>query len=189
MRVDRTQDREQAIDLMVIEMADEALLRDMLIDAMQQRDVYREIAKEAIKALHTLTVQRAHFQARSVRSSPSFGRCAPSSNGRRDVQGPRDILPYVTLTQASSIRPRPVKYLWDGRIAIGALSLCGGREGLGKSTLNLTVLAAVTRGRLKGENAGTPRNVIIVASEDAWDYTIVPRLMAADADLTRGVHC
>jgi len=40
---------------------------------------------------------------------------------------------------------------------------------------------------LPGEWAGTLRDVIIVATEDSWDHTIVPRLMAAGADLER-VH-
>jgi hypothetical protein len=45
--------------------------------------------------------------------------------------------------------------------------------------------AAVTRGLLDGELKGEPRTVVYVNSEDARDYTIVPRLRAAGADLDR----
>jgi hypothetical protein len=45
--------------------------------------------------------------------------------------------------------------------------------------------AKVTRGELPGAFKGDPRAVIYVAVEDSWKYTIVPRLIAAGADLTR----
>jgi hypothetical protein len=32
---------------------------------------------------------------------------------------------------------------------------------------------------------GIPKSVLITAAEDSWEHTIVPRLMAAEADLTR----
>jgi hypothetical protein len=38
---------------------------------------------------------------------------------------------------------------------------------------------------LPGVYAGTPRAVIVASTEDSWEHTIVPRLMAADADLTQ----
>lgn len=58
-----------------------------------------------------------------------------------------------------------------------------GREGLGKSTVCYWIAAQLTRGTLTGEYEGTPRAVLICATEDSWEHTIVPRLMAADADL------
>ena len=67
----------------------------------------------------------------------------------------------------------------------GTLMLIGGREGIGESILVDTVGALQTRGRLDGVYIGTPRAVIVAATEDSWEYTIVPRLMAAGADLDR----
>jgi len=37
----------------------------------------------------------------------------------------------VRLTAASAIIPRPVRWLWDGRLALGTFNLLGGREGIG----------------------------------------------------------
>ncbi len=90
----------------------------------------------------------------------------------------------LRLTPASDVTPRPVRWLWDGRLALGTLNLLGGREGIGKSIVECTLAADITRGRLSGVYAGTPRAVIIAATEDSWEYTIVPRLMAAGADLS-----
>ena len=89
----------------------------------------------------------------------------------------------IVLTSAAEIKPRPVFWLWDGRLALGTLALLAGREGLGKSTLGYWIAARITRGELPGVHHGTPRAVLVCATEDSWAHTIVPRLMAAGADL------
>ena len=91
----------------------------------------------------------------------------------------------VCLTPASAITVRPVRWLWQDRVPLGALSLTAGREGIGKSILVSTLAAEVTCGRLDGLQKGHPKSVIIAATEDSWEHTIVPRLMAAGADLSR----
>ena len=68
-------------------------------------------------------------------------------------------------------------------MALGTLCLVAGREGLGKSTLTYDIAARVTRGSLEGDRFGEPRGVLVAATEDSWAHTIVPRLIAAGADL------
>jgi hypothetical protein len=104
-----------------------------------------------------------------------------------DIFGAKVNGRHLHLTPASAICVRPARWLWQGRIPLGALSLIGGREGIGKSTYAYTTAAQVTRGHLPGIWAGTARDVIIAATEDSWEYKIVPALMAAGADLCR-VH-
>jgi hypothetical protein len=87
------------------------------------------------------------------------------------------------LTPASAIKVRPVRWLWDQRMPLGALTLVGGREGIGKTICCYTLAADITRGRLTGAYAQIPRSVIVAATEDSWEHTIVPRLMAAGANL------
>jgi len=99
-----------------------------------------------------------------------------------DVRDPPPTHRTVKLTPASSIKVRPVRWLWDGRVALGTLALLGGREGIGKSTIGYTLAGDIARGRLPGVHAGTARSVIVCATEDSWEHTIKPRLMAADAD-------
>ena len=91
----------------------------------------------------------------------------------------------LELTPASAIKPRPVEWLWDGRLGLGTLSLLAGREGIGKSTCAYWIAARVTRGELPGQFLGKPRGVLIAATEDSWEHTIIPRLMAAQADLDK----
>jgi len=90
----------------------------------------------------------------------------------------------LKLTPASSIAPRPIRWAWPWRVPIGELTLTAGYAGTGKSTFLMWFTAAVTRGTLGGEWS-RPRNVAICAAEDSWDRAIVPRLIAAGADLGR----
>lgn len=91
----------------------------------------------------------------------------------------------ITLTAASTITPQRVAWLWDGRLPLGTLGLLAGREGLGKSTLGYWLAAQVTRGLLPGELHGDAKAVLVCATEDSWEHTIVPRLIAAEANLDK----
>ena len=89
----------------------------------------------------------------------------------------------LLVQRASQIEIKPVRWVWRDRIALGTLALLAGREGLGKSTLGYWLAARITNGTLPGVYYGTPRAVIVAATEDSWSHTIVPRLIAAGADL------
>lgn len=91
----------------------------------------------------------------------------------------------LTLVPASHIQIRPVHWCWKDRLALGSFALLGGREGIGKSILAYQIAADITMGRLPGQSFGTARSVIVAATEDSWEHTIVPRLMAAKADLNK----
>jgi hypothetical protein len=92
------------------------------------------------------------------------------------------------ITWASSIEPEPVVWAWkdanEGRIPAGSLSIAAGREGTGKSSYGIWLTAQITRGSLPGSFYGTPRRVLYVALEDSWKHTLVPRAIAAKADLS-----
>ncbi|MFZ5956802.1 AAA family ATPase [Pseudomonas knackmussii] len=93
------------------------------------------------------------------------------------------------LTPASSIVPKPIRWLWPGWIARGKLTLLAGAGGSGKTTLAMGLIGTVTSGGRwpDGELCQEPGNALIWSSEDDPADTLVPRLMAAGADLGR-VH-
>lgn len=91
----------------------------------------------------------------------------------------------VSTVSLSDIKPRRVKWLWDGRIPMGEATLIVGRGGTGKSTLLANMAGQITTGGMPGEFMGTPRDLLYVANEDSYEYTIVPRLIAANADRSR----
>jgi AAA domain-containing protein len=90
---------------------------------------------------------------------------------------------------AADITPEPVEWLWPGRVALGKLALIGGEPGLGKSQVAIEMGSTVTTGGgwPCGEGRAPQGSVVILSAEDGADDTIVPRLMAAGADLKR-VH-
>ncbi|MGC3905386.1 AAA family ATPase [Corynebacterium variabile] len=87
----------------------------------------------------------------------------------------------VAFTRASSVRTEAVDWLLDCWVPRGSVTLLGGREGIGKSTISVDWTAQATRGDL----TGTPMNVAYVVTEDSPEHTVVPRLKAAGADLDR----
>ncbi len=98
----------------------------------------------------------------------------------------------LRVITASAVRPKVARWLWEpeegyGRIPLGELSVVAGRGNVGKSPFCLWCAARLTRGELPGAHHGAPVDVLIYASEDSLEHTIVPRLMAAAADLDR-VH-
>lgn len=99
----------------------------------------------------------------------------------------------VTVAQPSDVlkprgidmnRVQPFKWAWRDRVLVGYLNLLVGDEGVGKGTLLAWLIARLTRGELAGDLYGRPARVLIVGDEDGFDSVWVPRLFAADADLT-----
>lgn len=102
----------------------------------------------------------------------------------------------LKVTRASEMRIRKVRWLWDdspeghtgaphGWLPLGSLVLAAGPAGVGKSQQAVWTAARVTTGTLPGCYFGTPRSVVYAATEDSWEFTILPRLVAAGADLDR----
>ncbi|WP_313096736.1 AAA family ATPase [Corynebacterium variabile] len=87
----------------------------------------------------------------------------------------------ITFTPASKIRTEAIDWLLDCWVPRGSVTLLGGREGIGKSTIAVDWVAQATTGKL----TGTPMNVAYVVTEDSPEHTVVPRLKAAGADLDR----
>ncbi len=106
-----------------------------------------------------------------IEDAPSVGSIKPK-NALRTVR-------------ASGIDPQPIRWLWEQRFALGKLNLIAGDPGLGKSILTLDMTARITRGATwPVDGTSAPQgSVLIVSAEDDPADTIIPRLIAAGADL------
>jgi hypothetical protein len=91
----------------------------------------------------------------------------------------------VVLVSADTIRPEAVSWAWEDRIPLGMVTLLVGIPGQGKSTLTVDIAARASRGDLRGDLFGIPTTVAIATAEDAIPQVVVPRLIAAGADLER----
>lgn len=93
----------------------------------------------------------------------------------------------VKLRCGASITPQPITWLWEGWLPAGKLTILAGAAGTGKTTLTLSLAATLTAGGRwpDGKPAKAKGNVLIWSSEDNPDDTLVPRLIAAGADMSR----
>jgi hypothetical protein len=111
----------------------------------------------------------------------------PNVNGK--ANGHKANYNRLLSRKAGDIPPEHVDWSWVGRLARGKHTCVAGEPGTGKSQVSIFATAAVTTGGYWpcGEGRAPIGNVIILSAEDGAADTIVPRLMAADADLNR-VH-
>lgn len=93
------------------------------------------------------------------------------------------------FVRLSTVAPKAVKWLWRGKIPSGKITILDGDPDNGKSAVTLDWAARVTTGRpFPGEVGHRPaRSVVLVCAEDDVDDTIVPRLLAAGANLKKVV--
>jgi putative DNA primase/helicase len=106
----------------------------------------------------------------------------------RNSVAPKSGEPFaLNLLKASVIQPKKIKWLWENRIPFGKLTLFVGDPGKGKSMVSTYVAAVTTTGQkwYDSKNVSPSSEALIFASEDDYDDTIVPRLMAAGANLDK----
>lgn len=86
----------------------------------------------------------------------------------------------------SQVEPEDVRWLWKDRIPLGKVTLWDGDPGQGKSTMSLDIAAKVSTGcKMPDGSAGCQGSALLLSAEDGVADTIVPRLIAAGANLDR----
>jgi putative DNA primase/helicase len=115
---------------------------------------------------------------RMVSSAASDGAAKPNERKSKAV---------VELKSAASIKPEAVDWLWPGWLARGKLHVIAGAPGAGKTTIAMSLGATVTLGGdwPDGAHCPSPGRAVIWSGEDDPRDTLVPRLIAAGADLSR----
>ncbi|MPZ48909.1 MAG: AAA family ATPase [Dehalococcoidia bacterium] len=89
---------------------------------------------------------------------------------------------------ASEFNIKPVPWLWDGWIPRGFLGVLAGHPGIGKSQIAIDIAAALSSGRRMPNHARghlEDDEFVMLLSEDPIEELVVPRLIAAGADLGR----
>jgi hypothetical protein len=88
----------------------------------------------------------------------------------------------------SEVVPERVRWLWDGRMALGKLNLLDGDPGLGKSAVTIDLAARVSVGKPWPDGSGCDAGgVVILSAEDGLADTIRPRFDAAGGDPSKAV--
>lgn len=98
--------------------------------------------------------------------------------------GPKSDSSGFQITWGHEITPQAVDWIWKGYLARGKGTLLTGLPGGGKSTTTIDIAARISKGAAWPDGGAAPKgSVFILASEDAANDTILPRLMAAGANL------
>ena len=100
----------------------------------------------------------------------------------------RGILPFVELIPAKGLKPVAVRWIMPGYLARGKFHVLAGAPGTGKTTIAIHLAACITAG-LPFPSGWVPKrgSLLMWSGEDDPADTLVPRLIAAGADLGR-VH-
>lgn len=94
--------------------------------------------------------------------------------------------PRVELVNGADVKSEPIRWLWPGWLARGKLHVLAGAPGTGKTTIGMQWAACVSAGRpFPSGWKQAPGRVLIWSGEDDIADTLVPRLIAAGANLAR----
>jgi len=94
----------------------------------------------------------------------------------------------IISVMACDVVPVPIQFLWEPYLQTDALNAYYGNPSVGKGHIAMDNIACLTTGRPFPSESSTdrkPMNCVILAAEEGVADTIVPRLTAARADLTR----
>ena len=149
--------------------------------------------------------RQAKAKAAKIRDSEAgqklekfFEESAKRNGSKVQMKHDRDGRPVVTLVdgdepsqpriwKAADLRPAArMDWLAKNRLVRSAVNLLVGDEGIGKSLFWVWIVAALTTGRALPEfgiRAGRAQHVLLVVTEDDWSTAVLPRLLAAGADL------
>ena len=112
----------------------------------------------------------------------------PGKAAQQQPQPAPNIPPDELIVWAHTITPKPVHWLWPGRIPSGKMTTFAGQGGLGKTFVLCDIAARVSKGLEWPFGQGLCADegkVLFISGEDDEDDTLVPRLIECGADLSR----
>jgi len=94
----------------------------------------------------------------------------------------------LETTCLADVVPKVLEWFWKDRIPKNKQTIFSGNPDVGKTLVLLHIIACYTAGREWPDgtkNDNEPGDVLLLAAEDNLEDTLTPRLIAAEADLSR----
>ncbi|MDC0934646.1 AAA family ATPase [Pirellulales bacterium] len=125
---------------------------------------------------------RREVEALAVDAEDIRAEAIEADQPKSDSQG----ISRPALVCMADIEPRPISWIWPGRIAAGRITLAVGMPGAGKSFLTCDLASRVSTGTPWPDGPECQRgSVVFITAEDDPHDTIRPRLDAHYADVSR----
>ena len=147
-------------------------------------------AKEVLAAKEALAAREAYFPNLDADDCSDDADDVPKANTTPRQAGATDAPPAagIKLKMCSTVKATKLRWLVPGFLPAGKIVTLAGDGGGGKSSVSLSIAADGSRGRcavgLQYE-APPPFKTLLISCEDDPGDTIIPRLVAHDADMTR----
>lgn len=93
----------------------------------------------------------------------------------------------LQILNMAKIQAQAINWLWSGWLPLGKLTILAGAGGCGKTNLLLALIATITTEGVfpDGTKCDTSGKVLIYSTEDDPNDTLLPRLIANGADLSK----
>ena len=165
------------------------------VDRVRHRLFDAAMRFEQTKAGEPWTDRKGQEQARkTIESGFNEGLKNPRDLSQvKAAKSPATAAPatYRTISKPlSSYTEKKLEWLWPNWIPIGKITVAGGKTKVGKSQFGLWLIARVTKGIpfpssqfVGGATLPKPKRAILMTAEDDIEDAVVPRALAADADL------
>lgn len=181
---DKVDGRQWAINSTLFQMG--AYIKAGLID---EELVWREVLAAAAACNYNRQNKNTVYQG-DVQTRRDFGHSLKAGKIKAKIRGSRDnkqVVKTTLIVRSSEVPMHAKNWLWQHHLLIGALELTAGIPGLGKSLIHCHYHACVTNRQHwpDGTNGLDPMNTLMLTAEDSLEDDVVPRLSAANADLTR----
>ena len=159
-------------------------------------DMANDVARVAMAARASMSAKGHDMEGSyfpSARPRPADAPAPASGSADAEVVGHRQGRPPVggpmlSVVTLSEVTPEHVQWLWPGRLPVGKIVVLDGDPGTGKSTLALDLAAHLSTGVDWPDGTPCPiGDTVLLSAEDGLADTVVPRLIAAGANMDR-VH-
>lgn len=177
---------------------DSAVITSILSAGYSVSDAYTTFMVSP-RGKHAIERKNGHVEdyvQRTIKKAQGFlnlsGTPPPSDNGnrvirtdfsrqRKELEG--DGINIIWGNEVEVERPR---WLWPGYIPAGKITILAGDPGMGKSTISIDLVSRISQGTFLPSGGRTIAGTCLIASaEDAAEDTIMPRLIAAGANISR----
>lgn len=93
----------------------------------------------------------------------------------------------LQIVNMATIQAQAINWLWSGWLPLGKLTILAGAGGCGKTNLLLSLIATITTNGIfpDGSKCTDTGKVLIYSTEDDPNDTLLPRLIANGADLSK----